>query len=1317
MTKKDSRSPTRKKRPTLAEKTAPNGYFFDNYDITVKMQNGKVATFEFFYIIADLRRFRLVSLYDEIPNPDGSNKTKFKDRFVKDALRIARNIPNLRWFSSGMHFGGEVIVGDLRGYELEDKTLADRKNKRGSPVAKVDKRHYAGQFWDSGKLHGGRGSFNSTNPIPSNISTVMSGAGLIIRISKGLDPDRSDYMAKLKAYNKEGWGDSLAPLNPTNNRARWSLAMLDQHHIVLAAGDQGIKNGKPKPGGGTLTVHHGLTIQQFAKEIKKIGNLFSDKKIRWALHYDGSKPMGGAAAENALGDIAMRAHAYEATRTYMGLIRRVNGVIDIIAGNNVSVLDEEPPKMDIHVKKIAPRTYEFDVQFHIQARENDKPAKVTLEIDPPDNVSIKPHEWTSDKITLSPNGLWGTVAKVKFNLNKPPKSRKLDVVLRGVDDSDQELFIHRVPIYLVGRKRTAAILDQSGSMGPNDPNGNRFAALRVFSARYFTLAAIAGETKKGKTKKGKTSKPAVPALQEEVAHEAALIAFSDTASVVTGFVNNRPAYDAAIASVGGPDGGTNFNDALALTDTLFDGGDDFLTSKSIIFFTDGIHNTGEFDWSIPAKLSADGIEVNSIGLGDNTNAGLLSAIATNTGGRYFHLHSPADMATIYTVVLSDILDEDVSETLSDDIPVDSTITRPVIVRGSGVSSIQVTWDVSQPPPQIIVHDANGSVQQPVITGVGFAVFQSDDFSGGGQWQIIATASDDATNPTPIGVVVTESSGVGNRIQLMVVPIAARRYVGETLSLEASMTERGKPVPEDEGSGDEPDLGHARMWAEITTPSGANNRFQMSEETGRTGIYMRRDAMVLNKSGVYQLKIIAEGTDTSSSPYRRMFQASVVVAHPIVFADARVPKTATEGSSMTVSCRIADSSIQPDTVKLFGRNGVGGSFTGFPLAKSGDRWRGKVPDNVLAAGTFESYFLAEGDNAHGAAPVDSPDTLFQTQVKVANYAWVVEFRHHAGNRHMAARARRMRFKDVSVNLTGFTMPPALKQPANFLISRELISVDKGDGSLWCVHVAKPLVPKPLRSLVQLTAGGQLVKVPPFTNVDVATLKSFTVDGVSRHIWLGFPQRLELVDMDTRETLRKITNVNILGLAPDPASGGIWAGVRLRVGNQTINALKRFDADPIGEKDMLVTNVRPPMRAFVHPLTSGDVICFATYARVPRVVHVGINGKVKAAETSTRPRPIDMTVDPKTGRVWLVTKRVGRFVIEILGTNLKLEKTIRAWEDLKLVFVYSVDFNPETNDLWVSGAVQAGGVTGRIDAAGIFHRLVPKGETQGLVRTMY
>lgn len=1281
---------------TLAEKIAPNGYFFGSYRMGETMVDDKYVEFEFRYVIADLRRFRLLPLYG-----DGTKHT------VQKALPIALKIPNLRWFSNGVHFGGDVINGDLRGYDLTDKDLSNRRSIQGFPVDKVEYRHYAGQYWESGKIKTGRGSFSSSPPIPSNISTVLSGAGVILK-SDDLNPDlpKTEYKEQLVAANSSGWEAELEPLSPGCNRARWAIGRFDAHHVVLVSVGAGEKNVKHTQDGGVILVHHGLTIQQFAKAIKDIGNLVSDAKVDCAVTYDGSKPMGCAVAENSMMEAFLRAKAYDPTASYQALIRRAHGVIELIGKSGV-ICSEKPPQIKVKVKKTAQKTFEFDVQFRVRALESDKPHKVTLEVDPSDNLTVEPNTWTAGEINLDPkDGWWDKVATVGFSLNPRPKSRKLNVVLRGEDAGGQELFIHKVPILLVWRLRTTAILDNSGSMGSNDPDGNRFGALRVFSARYLAAAVTAT--------RDVTKNRVVAVPSDEHEREASLVSFSDTASILTGFVANRAAFDSVIAGVGEPGGGTNFNDALAVAGSLC-GDEDFLTTYNIIFFTDGKHNAGEFDWSIPNRFEACGIAVHSISLGSDTNASLLSAISAQTSGRYFHLRSPADMAGIYGVLLSDVLDEDVSETISGEIPTGGQILRPVLIRGSGVSTIQVTWDLSRPPPEILVRDAEGNVIAPVVIGDGFAVYQSDEFAGQGEWEILATASDDATRPTPIGIVVTEASSIGDRIRLIAEPIPARRFVGEMLSFEASLTERGQPIPEDESDNDQPASGHARVRAEVMVPSDGTRIFPMSQETGRTGVFLRSDALELTEPGIYNIEIIAAGVDTGAAPYRRSFKASLVVAHRIFFEDATVPETASESADMNVSVRIAADSIQPETVKLLGRIGTEGSFTSYALTRSRQSWRGTVPGDALAAGTFESYFLAEGENAHGVAPEGAPDALYQTRVKVGPYAWLLEFKHHVGNRHMSARGRRMRRNDIPVDLAGFNMPTALRQPANYLIPRELISVNSADGSLWCTHVENPMVPEPIRSLVKLTAEGQLVKLPVFPNVDVVNHKAFTVDGANNRIWLGFLQKLILLDIDSGEILREITKVNILGLAPDPSTGGIWAGARLRVGSQTMSVLHRFDADPSGEKDKLVAIVQPPDRAFVHPLTSGDVICFATYARVPRVVRVGADGKVKAAETATRPRPVEMTVDPETGRVWVVTQRLGRFVVEVLGPDLKPEKTIRAWEDLKLVFLYSVDFKPSTGDLWLSGAVQAGGVTGRIDSSGTFHRLVPRGEVQGLVRT--
>jgi secreted trypsin-like serine protease len=167
---------------------------------------------------------------------------------------------------------------------------------------------------------------------------------------------------------------------------------------------------------------------------------------------------------------------------------------------------------------------------------------------------------------------------------------------------------------------TALIVDSSGSMTSNDPQGRRLAA-----ANAYVSAAVAGD-------------------------EVGVIDFDSGARVASPVVNvdaNRSALAAAIALIDSS-GGTNLGAGLTTGCTALEQatGD----RRAAIFLTDG---DGSYSGE-SSCFASRGWPIFAIGLGSGVNEGLLAQIANDTGGRYLQLNSSTNLVCEFQQIRAQI---------------------------------------------------------------------------------------------------------------------------------------------------------------------------------------------------------------------------------------------------------------------------------------------------------------------------------------------------------------------------------------------------------------------------------------------------------------------------------------------------------------------------------------------------------------------------------------------------------------------------------------------------------------------------------------
>lgn len=178
------------------------------------------------------------------------------------------------------------------------------------------------------------------------------------------------------------------------------------------------------------------------------------------------------------------------------------------------------------------------------------------------------------------------------------------------------------------RVDAAMLIDSSGSMGWEDPEG-----LRVDGAKLFV--------------KGMRDRD-----------RAAVVSFEGYAQTRIGLTRldsqaNRDAVDAALEATRYAGGGTDIGAAVAEAISIFQDDTEF-SIKVAVLMTDG---QSSYDPELTEQAAAAGIEINTVGLGAGVNSALLEGIASGTGGSYQHLSDPEDLPALYAQLAGDLIDD------------------------------------------------------------------------------------------------------------------------------------------------------------------------------------------------------------------------------------------------------------------------------------------------------------------------------------------------------------------------------------------------------------------------------------------------------------------------------------------------------------------------------------------------------------------------------------------------------------------------------------------------------------------------------------
>ena len=159
----------------------------------------------------------------------------------------------------------------------------------------------------------------------------------------------------------------------------------------------------------------------------------------------------------------------------------------------------------------------------------------------------------------------------------------------------------------------AFVLDSSGSMSYNDPEGLRRTAAKIF----------------------------VDALLPE--DRAAVVDFDYYATVLQELTSDKDALKAAIDQVD-DDGGTDIGAGVSAANEVLINGGDPARARIMILLTDG---DGSYDLALTDAAKAAGITIYTIGLGAGVDNALLTSIAKGTGGTYTNVATAEELPEVF----------------------------------------------------------------------------------------------------------------------------------------------------------------------------------------------------------------------------------------------------------------------------------------------------------------------------------------------------------------------------------------------------------------------------------------------------------------------------------------------------------------------------------------------------------------------------------------------------------------------------------------------------------------------------------------------
>lgn len=160
------------------------------------------------------------------------------------------------------------------------------------------------------------------------------------------------------------------------------------------------------------------------------------------------------------------------------------------------------------------------------------------------------------------------------------------------------------------------------------------------------------------------------------------------------------------------------------------------------------HNTGEHPNNVIQDIKNAGIVVYAIGVGDSVDTGLLSNIASQTSGKFFHARSSAELASIFATLFAESTDQGgaITKALSPIIAGEQKEEVVLIDSVTPRATFLVSWpngdlDLTLTKPDGSVIDPVVALADPSVEFIQGPVYKLYTVSNpqAGQWEMVITA--------------------------------------------------------------------------------------------------------------------------------------------------------------------------------------------------------------------------------------------------------------------------------------------------------------------------------------------------------------------------------------------------------------------------------------------------------------------------------------------------------------------------------------------------------------------------------------------------
>lgn len=317
---------------------------------------------------------------------------------------------------------------------------------------------------------------------------------------------------------------------------------------------------------------------------------------------------------------------------------------------------------------------------------------------------------------------------------------------------------------------------------------------------------------------------------------------------------------------------------------------------TIVLLSDG-RETADPRWNdVRQDVIESGVEIYTIGLGDDADPALLQQIASATGGQFFFTPSPQELQQIYDNIVANIQGRQTFQANSGQLPLGQSNSFSVNVDGATTQvRFVLNWPNAGANLRLEVTDPSGQL----INEQNYQNYSNVSFTSGdtykifdvsapqaGEWQYTVSSNTSRVGTQSVLDVLTPeqsddfSVSVNGVSDLFIVPLTEstetfRQY--EPIDIGVALVE------------DEP-LAGVLVQAHITRPDGSIEELELTESppsiSEGNGEYQATYLPLL--IGSYTIKITASGTAPDGMPFERAQTFSLFVAdNPESPADVKV----------------------------------------------------------------------------------------------------------------------------------------------------------------------------------------------------------------------------------------------------------------------------------------------------------------------------------------------------------------------------------------------------------------------------------------------